>query len=51
MSVEQKKVIHVLSDGRVVKTVAGLTVPLTPATKAAYAVLSRIRDGIRKEAS
>ena len=48
---EQKKVIHVLSDGRIVKTVAGLAVPLTPATRAAYAVLSRIRDGIRKEAS
>jgi hypothetical protein len=51
MSVEQKKVIHVLSDGRIVKTVAGLTVPLTPATKAAYAVLSRIREGTRREAS
>ena len=48
---EQKKVIHVLSDGRVVKTVAGLTVPLTPTTKAAYAVLFRIREGTRREAS
>ena len=48
---EQKKVTHVLADGRVVKSVSGLTVPLTPATKAAYAVLSRIREGTRREAS
>lgn len=48
---EQRKVTHILSDGRIVKTVAGLTVPLTPATKAAYAVLSRIREGTRREAS
>lgn len=45
------KVTHVLADGRVVKSVSGLTVPLTPATKAAYAVLSRIREGTRREAS
>ena len=48
---QKRVVIHVLADGRIVKTVAGLTVPLTPATKAAYAVLSRIREGTRREAS